>query len=133
MQHCKATAAAAAGVRVHCLPCRREAQESALPSIARKEDGTEELCEVFTDDDANSGASERPREMKLWARRQRGPSAGASSPSSRGVRVEEEPAEASGDADEAMEARRGAAGEGSAIKRGRRGRRDINRSSATRR
>jgi len=38
----------------------REEQESAPPLIAPKEDGTEDLCEVFTDDDAEGGASERP-------------------------------------------------------------------------
>ena len=34
------------------------------PVIARKEDGTKELCEVFTDNDTNGGASKQLREMK---------------------------------------------------------------------
>jgi len=38
----------------------REEQESALLLIAPKEDGTEELCEALTDDDAEGGASEWP-------------------------------------------------------------------------
>ncbi len=50
---------------------------------------------------------------------------------SRGVRVKEELAESSNDADESMEARQGAADKGSAKKWGQWGRRDVNRSIAT--
>jgi hypothetical protein len=44
----------------HHLSCRREEQESTSPLIAPKEDGTKDLCQVFTENDAEGGASERP-------------------------------------------------------------------------
>mmetsp|Transcript_6228 Transcript_6228/g.13671 ORF Transcript_6228/g.13671 Transcript_6228/m.13671 type:complete len:98 (+) Transcript_6228:258-551(+) len=45
----------------------REEQESAPWLIAPKEDGTEELCEVFTDDDAEGGATLRDRDEVVGA------------------------------------------------------------------
>ncbi len=44
----------------HHLSCRREEKERAPRLIVPKENGNEELCEVFTDDDTEGGASERP-------------------------------------------------------------------------